>query len=127
MTWQENSELETVDKNLELDMENRKLTASYPFVTPPIVLKENYGEAVACMHSMERRLIKQGNLEHFNKNFQEIIDRGVFKELTQEEADSDTGPITYFTITKTFNPGSTSPNWICMNSSIKLRNETVIE
>ncbi len=65
-----------MDKSLKLDVENRKLTASYTFITPPIVLKENYGEAVACMRSMERRLIKQGNLEHFNKNFQEIIDRG---------------------------------------------------
>jgi hypothetical protein len=68
---------------------------------------------------MERRLAKPGNLEHFNKNFQETIDRGVFKKLTQKEADSYKGPVNYIMMTETFKPGSTSPIRICMNSSIK--------
>ena len=119
LTWEENKQLETVEKGLKLDVEAKKWTASYPFTTPPTVLEDNYGQAVACMRSMEKRLAKQGNLEHFNKNFQETIDRGVFKELTKEEADSYTGPVNYITMTETFKPGSTSPIRICMNSSMK--------
>jgi hypothetical protein len=118
LPWQENSELEA-DKGLKLDVEAKKWTASYPFITPPTLLEDNYGRAVPYMHSMERRPAKQGNLEHFNKNFQETIDRGVFKKLTQEEADSYTGPINYITMTGTFKPGSTSPIRICMNSRMK--------
>jgi hypothetical protein len=38
LTWQENSELEAVDKGLKLDVEAKKWTASYPFITPPTVL-----------------------------------------------------------------------------------------
>ncbi len=46
------------------------------FITLPTVLEDNYGHAVAFMRSMEMRLIKKGNLKHFNNNFQETIDRG---------------------------------------------------
>jgi hypothetical protein len=61
-----------------------------------------------------RRLIKQGSRENFNHNSQETIDRGVFKALTKEEADSYTGPINYIIMT-----GSTNPIRIYMNSSMK--------
>ncbi len=61
-----------------------------------------------------RRLIKQGSLENFNQNFQETIDRGVFKALNKEEDDSYTGPINYIMMT-----GPTNPTRIYMNSSMK--------
>jgi hypothetical protein len=54
LTWEENKQLETVEKGLKLDVEAKKWTASYPFTTPPTVLEDNYGQAVACMRSMEK-------------------------------------------------------------------------
>ncbi len=55
------------------------------------MLVDNYVQAVACMWSMEKRLITQGNLEDFSKNLKDTIDRGVYSSYTS--------PVNYFTMT----------------------------
>jgi len=121
LTFQQNAEYEAILDNLTYDDINMKWTVSYPFVTRPEVLQNNEGQAMACMRSQERRLIKQGRLDDFNKVFQETVDRGVFRKLSEEEKREWTGPVNYISMVEAFKQGphSTTPIRICMNSSMK--------
>ncbi len=83
---------------------------SSPFILPT-VLVDNYVQTVACMWSMEKRLIMQGNLEDFSKNFKDTIDRGVYSSYTS--------PVNYFTVTYAFKPDSMNPIRICTNSNME--------
>ena len=58
---------EVIRNNLTFDKENQKWTTSYPFITSLTVLQNNYGQAVACMKSLEAKLIKQIRLTEFNE------------------------------------------------------------
>ena len=121
LSWKEQQELQEIEKGLELDTVNKKWTATYPMERDPSELKNNYNQAMSCMLSLEKRLKKTGQLDEFNLQFQDTVQRGVFRELTGEEQDQYTGPVNHITIVETFKPGphSTSPIRLCMNSSMK--------
>ena len=87
LTWKENAELAQIEKGLSLDPVTRKWTAAYPFEKDPEELQDNYGQAAACMESLERRLRKTGRLAEFNDQIADTVSRGVFKELSQKEGD----------------------------------------
>ena len=72
------------------------------------------------MVSQEKRLIKKGSVDEFNQVFNDIVSRGVFKELTAEELDSWSGPVNYITMVEAFKtaPNATTPLRIC-NSAMK--------
>jgi hypothetical protein len=118
LTFKENAEYEAIVNNLSYSKELKKWTASYPFIEDPGVLQDNKGQALACMKSLEHRLKKQERLEQFNQVFQEIVDRGVFRELSKEEMDNWEGPVNYISMVEAFKEGTT-PIRICMNSSMK--------
>jgi hypothetical protein len=73
------------------------------------------------MSRMERRLVKKGRLEEFNRQFQDNVSRGVFKPIPREEADRYKGAINYISMVEAFKTGpfATTPLRICMNSSMK--------
>jgi hypothetical protein len=121
LSIKENAEYEVILNNLTYSPEERRWTASYPFIENPGVLTDNKGQALACMKSLEKRLKKQKRLEEFNAVFQETVDRGVFRELEKEEMDNWQGPVNYISMVEAFKQGpqSTTPIRICMNSSIK--------
>jgi hypothetical protein len=60
-------------------------------------------------------------LDEFNQQFQDNVDRGVFKSLTRKEAESYKGPINYISMVKAFKAGpyATTLLRICMNSGMK--------
>jgi hypothetical protein len=93
LSFKENAEYEAIVNNLSYSKELKRWTASYPFIEDPSVLADNKGQALACMKSLENRLKKQNRIDQFNKLFQEIVDRGVFKELSKEEMDAWEGPV----------------------------------
>ena len=84
--------------NLKFDEKSGKWSTAYPFIEHPMILKDNYGQAYACMKSLENKLIKKGKLEEFNDAFLDIVNRGVFKELTQREMSEWQGPVNYISI-----------------------------
>ena len=59
LSAKENDEYEVISNNLSFDKENHKWSTSYLFITSLSVLQNNYGQAVACMRSLEAKLIKQ--------------------------------------------------------------------
>ena len=85
MSAKENVEYEVIRNYLTFDKENQKWSTSYPFITSPSVLQNNNSQAVACMRSLEAKLIKQNRLTEFNEAFKDIMNRGVFKELSPQD------------------------------------------
>jgi hypothetical protein len=93
--------------------------AGYPFNTLVERLVDNYAQARGNMGRMEARLVKTGRLDEFNQQFQDNVERGVFKALTWKEGDNYKGPINYISMVEVFKTGpyAMTPLRICMNSS----------
>jgi hypothetical protein len=121
LTFKENTEYEVILSKLRLDVDRKKWVAGYPFNTMVERLIDNYNRAKAYMSKMEARLLKTGRLDEFNRQFQDNVDRGVFKAVPQEEADQYKGPVNYISMVEAFKTGphATTPLRICMNSSMK--------
>jgi hypothetical protein len=121
LTFKVNAEYEVILSKLQLDVERKKWVAGYPFNTMVEKLIDNYNQARGCMSRMESRLLKKGRLEEFNRQFQNNVDRGVFKPIPKEEADQYKGAVNYISMVEAFKTGphATPLLRICMNSSMK--------
>jgi hypothetical protein len=121
LTFKENAEYEVILSKLQLDVKRKKWVAGYPFNTLVEKLIDNYNQARGCMSRMEARLLKKGRLEEFNRQFQDNVDRRVFRPIPREEANQYKGAVNYISMVETFKTGpfATTPLRICMNSSMK--------
>ena len=118
LSAKENAEFDVICNNLKFDEKLKRWSTSYPFIENPSVLRDNYGQAMACMRNLESQLIKQGRLEEFNAAFQDIIDRGVFRRMDAQDFQWE-GPVNYISIVCAFKQGphQSTPLRLCMNSS----------
>jgi hypothetical protein len=98
-----------------------RTTSGYPFNTLVEKLIDNYNQARGCMSRMETRLLKKGRMAEFNRQFQDNVDRGVFKPISRKEATRYKGAVNYISMVEAFKTGpfATTPLRICMNSSMK--------
>jgi hypothetical protein len=121
LTFKENAEYEVILSKLQLDVERKKWVAGYPFNTLVEKLIVNYNQARGCMSRMEARRLKKGRLDEFNRQFQDNVDRGVFKPIPKGEADQYKGAVNYISMVEVFKTGphATTLLKICMNSSMK--------
>ena len=121
LSAKENAEYDIIVSNLKFDEKNGKWSTAYPFIEHPMILKDNYGQAYACMKSLENKLIKKGKLSEFNDAFSDIVSRGVFRELTQAEMNEWRGPVNYISIVVAYksDPHAMTPIRLCMNSAMK--------
>jgi hypothetical protein len=121
LTFKGNTDYEVILSKLRLDLDRKKWQAGYPFNTMIERLIDNYNQARGYMSKMEARLLKTGRLDEFNRQFQDNVDRGVFKAIPREEADQYKGPVNYISMVEAFKTGplATTPLRICMNSSMK--------
>jgi hypothetical protein len=121
LSFKENAEYEVILSKLKLDMDRKKWVAGYPFNTMVECLINNYNQARRYMSKMEARLLRTGRLDKFNRQFQDNVDRGVFKAVSREEAERYKGLVNYISMVEAFKTGphATTPLRICMNSSMK--------
>ena len=121
LSSRENAEYETIVSNLKYDEKTKTWSTSYPFVIDPSVLRDNYGQALACMRSLEAKLLKQNKLAEYNEAFKEIVERGVFRELSSRDLAEWQGPVNYISTVTAYKSGphQTTPLRICMNSSMR--------
>jgi hypothetical protein len=121
LTFKENAEYEVILSKLRLGVNRKQRIAGYPFNTLVEKLIDNYGQARGCMSRMEARLLKKGRLEEFNRQFQDNVNRGVFKPIPSKEANRYKRAINYISMVEAFktSPFATTPLRICMNSSMK--------
>jgi hypothetical protein len=121
LNFKENTEYEIILGKLRLDVGRKKWVAGNPFNTMVERLIDNYNQARGYMSKMEARLLKPGRLDEFNRQFQDNVDRGVFKAIPREEAGKYKGPVNYISKVEAFKTGphATTPLRICMSSSMK--------
>ena len=72
LTAQENAEYDVIVSNLSFNENEKRWVTSYPFLHDPHMLKDNAGQAYACMQAQEKQLIKKGKLEEFNAAFKAV-------------------------------------------------------
>ena len=58
--------------------------------------------------SQENRLIKTKRLDEFNQQFQDTVERGVFRKLTMKEMADYSGLVNFITMTEAFKNGTQS-------------------
>ena len=127
MSKVERDELKVIENNLVLDPVEECWTTPYPFTEDPSVLQDNRDQALKFMEKIETRLNKsQTKAAEFRKQFDDYVNRGVFRLLTDEEMSAHTGPVFYVTYHEVEKEDSaTTPLRIVMNSSLKYRGKSL--
>ena len=117
----EQKELEVIRNNLELDPYLERWITKYPYLVDPSILKDNRKQALSIFLRLEKRLSKNEDASlSFCLQFQDFIDRGIFRLLTQEEMDNYDGPVFYISIHEVIKECSAStPVRIVSNASLK--------
>ena len=100
--------------------------AEYPFIKDPSVLKDNFEQVKKRALAVERRLERAGEMECYNKQFEDFIARGAISEISDEEIKSYEGPVNYVDHHPVHNPGSLStPYRVVVNSSLDNNNQGI--
>ena len=113
----EQEELEMLENSVKL--ENGQIHVTYPFSRDPYCLPNNRRAVVKMAEKQEARLIKSGQLEYYNKEFQKYLDRGAAVKLTKQEIDEWQGPVNYISHHGVVQDSVTTPLRIVTNSSLK--------
>ena len=121
MSRQEQLELKQIRENMTLDPIEQVWTVSYPCKTDPSALKDNKHQAKSLAERTEKRLMKDpASAKMYNEQFQELLDRGVLVEITEEEDKQHQGPSFFASHHDVYKPGSTStPIRLVINPSLK--------
>ena len=100
--------VERVEDLLSYDQTSMKVTVGYPWTEDIYKLTDNLRQAKDFQASVERRLLRDGNLDFYNSELQKFIDRGALRKLSQEEMDAYQGPVSYVSHHGVAKPGSTT-------------------
>ena len=113
--------LDKIRDKLELNPLTQQWTTEYPYQCDPSVLKDNRSQAVAMTTKTEKRLERNNVLkEKFHEQVQDLVQRGVFVRISEEEQRSYKGPVFYVTMHEVYKPDSLStPIRLVINSSLK--------
>ena len=99
--------------------ETQRIEVTYAWTPDVLKLKENIGQAITVQRSVERRLIKKGELDLYNQELQKALDTGVLVRLGPKDLEYP-GPVSYVTHHPVYKQGSkTTPIRIVSNSSFK--------
>ena len=108
-----------VEDQMLYDSESCRVKVSYPWTEDVFKLTDNLHQAIRVQSSVERRLLKDSSmLDAYNSEFRKFVDRGAISKLTEEDAETYSGPISYVTHLPVFKPDSTTtPLRIVTNTS----------
>jgi len=108
-----------IQENLAYDHDNQCWTTSYPWLVDPSTLPNNYGAALATLKNTERTLSKDDRwAETYQKQMEDMVNRGVARKLSQEELQKWSGLKFYISHLAVVNARSHStPVRIVFNSS----------
>ena len=120
-TIKEGKELHLIESKLEYNKEEKEWIAEYPWIRDPAELPNNKRAAMGMLISTEKRLAK--NEEHtkvYQKQIEDMIERGVARKLSDTELENYKGPIHYISHHEVLKPDSKStPVRIVFNSSAR--------
>ena len=96
MSREDQRELNMIEDNLSFDPEKKQWTASYPCKFDPVLLQNNECQARSLLENLEKRLAKDPPVgEAYKEQFEAMVSRGDFRELTPEEISTYKGPVRY--------------------------------
>jgi hypothetical protein len=121
-TRREQMELRLIERGMALDPVRHEVTFHYPLLRDPACLSDNRGQAIAIACGLERRLVRNKQLEAYNTEMRAFVERGVFKELSQEEMGAWAGPVNYISHLGVHKDGATTKLRIVANSSLNNNN-----
>jgi uncharacterized membrane protein len=111
--------LERVDREMVLDKERRRLTASYPWTPAALKMKSNRRQALTVQRKIEERSLASGHHARTVEAVEEMITAGALRELTEGEMVQYKGPVNYITLFPVFKEGSvTTKVRICSNAAL---------
>ena len=84
MTKREADELALIEDAITIDPEAKKAWFRYPMIKDPALLQDNRAQVIAIETSIQKGLIKRGQLEMYNDVVQDYIDRGVFRKIPKD-------------------------------------------
>lgn len=118
-SFEEESELKVIRDNLKYDEEMQCWRTSYPWKKDPRTLPNNRSAVLSTLHRMETKLRKDKHLASvYHNQIIDMLDRGVAREVSQEELNQYDGPYFYISHLGVPNPRSDStPYRIVFNSS----------
>jgi hypothetical protein len=85
--------LREIKKGLSLNTIKTRRTVAYPDKRDPSELQYYYAHAWACLEELEKHLRKTGQLHDFISHFVENVDRGVFRQVSEEKEKPTLGPL----------------------------------
>ena len=89
MSQKERAELDLIREGMKLEVPGEggkgKITFTCPVVKDPYQLKDNSNVAVKMVTKLEARLTTNGQLDEYNKQVRDFLDRGVIEEISLEE------------------------------------------
>ena len=89
-------------------------------------LSDNLKQVKPIQASIEKRIVKMGKIDDYNKELQKAINAGSIVKLSSEEIRSYSGSISYYTHLPVFKPDSTTtPLRIVFNGALKNANAGV--
>lgn len=117
----EQRELEVIKQNLKLDSIQNKWITTYPYKTDPATLIDNRYQVEMMLRRTEKRLSKDVSVkEQYCNQFQDFVDRGVFREIPEKEMNEYQGAVCYISHHEVYKEGSAStPVRIVLNTSLK--------
>ena len=119
----EQNELDEIRNSMTLDSIRNQWVTKYPYKVDPSILQDNEEQADALLYKTEKRLLRNQTVNDiYCAQFEDAIQRGVYREIPQEELESYDGPVFYITHHEVYNEGSSStPVRIVSNGSLKYK------
>ena len=126
MSRRDREELNAIKENMILDTEKKEITFTYPLLQDPYVLGDNRQQATSMAHGLEKRLKSKGELERYNEQMRDMIQRDAIRKISQEELEAWDGPANYISHHGVTKPESTSTKLrIVSNSSLDNNNQGI--
>ena len=123
LSQEDQRELDVIKEQLTLDPISEKWIAKYPYKFDPSTLEDNESQADVILQRLEKQLSRNEKAKKsYCEQFEDAIQRGVYKLIPEEELNSYKGPKFYITQFAVENEHSLStPVRIVSNSSLKFK------
>ena len=118
-SFKEEQKLRIIQENLEYDEQNKCWRTSYPWISDPNTLPDNYNAALSTLEKTERTLQKDKQwAKTYKEQMNDMVERKVARKLTQQEIIDWKGPSFYISHLAVVNPKSPStPVRVVSNSN----------
>ena len=122
----EQQELQVIRNNLQLNPMTNKWETEYPYKVDPEILSrdgDNRAQAIALMVKTENRLRRNTEAaREYCEQFQDFVNRGIFREVSDIELQQYSGPRRYISHHEVFKEDSAStPVRLVLNTSLRYK------